>query len=166
MISSKCLKQTVQVPIHLHTHYTTGMASMGFLKAVEAGVDIMDCCMAPFALRTSHPAVEPIVVALEGTPVGHGSVTSRPAQDQRQTGDHRPQIPRLLDHDADGVIDMGVLVHQMPGGMICNLVSQLKENKTLHRLAEVYQELPAARRKWAPRLWSPLPPRLWGCRPS
>ena len=63
----KALKESVKAPIHLHSHFTSGMGSMAMLKAAEAGVDIIDCCLAPFALRTSHPAVEPIVVTLEGT---------------------------------------------------------------------------------------------------
>ncbi len=61
------LKQTVKIPIQLHCHYTSGMGSMTYLKAVEAGVDIIDCALAPFALRTSQPAIEPIAVTLEGT---------------------------------------------------------------------------------------------------
>jgi len=64
----KALKKTVRIPIQLHTHYTSGMASMTYLKAIEAGVDIVDTALAPFALRSSQPAVEPIIVALEGTP--------------------------------------------------------------------------------------------------
>ena len=64
----KALKKTVKIPIQLHTHYTSGMASMMYLKAIEAGVDIVDTALAPFALRSSQPAVEPLVVALEGTP--------------------------------------------------------------------------------------------------
>jgi len=61
------LKKAVKVPLQLHTHYSSGMASMSCLKAIEAGVDGIDTCMAPFALRSSHPAIEPLLVALEGT---------------------------------------------------------------------------------------------------
>jgi pyruvate/oxaloacetate carboxyltransferase len=61
------LKRVIKIPIHLHTHYTSGMASMVYLEAIKAGVDIVDTCLAPFALRTSQPAVEPIVAALAGT---------------------------------------------------------------------------------------------------
>ncbi|GAJ07863.1 unnamed protein product, partial [marine sediment metagenome] len=63
----KALKQVLRIPVHLHTHYTSGMASMSCLKAIEAGVDVIDTALAPFALRSSHPAIEPIVVALQGT---------------------------------------------------------------------------------------------------
>ena len=62
------LKQNIKIPIDLHSHFTSGMACMSFLKAIEAGVDIIDTCVAPFALRTSHAAIEPIVVALSGGP--------------------------------------------------------------------------------------------------
>jgi len=61
------LKKEIKVPLHLHTHYTSGMASMTYLKAIEAGVDVVDTCLAPFALRTSMPAIEPLVAALQGT---------------------------------------------------------------------------------------------------
>ena len=73
----KALKETVKIPIQLHTHYTSGMGSMTYLKAVEAGVDILDTALAPFALRSSQPALEPIVVALEGTPWDTGIDLSR-----------------------------------------------------------------------------------------
>ncbi|MEE8174837.1 MAG: pyruvate carboxylase subunit B, partial [Dehalococcoidia bacterium] len=65
---TSALKKALRIPVQLHTHYTSGMASMSYLKAIEAGVDIIDTALAPFALRSSQPAVEPIVVALQGTP--------------------------------------------------------------------------------------------------
>ena len=61
------LKKEIKLPLHLHSHYTSGMASMTYLKAIEAGVDVVDTCLAPFALRTSMPAIEPLVAALTGT---------------------------------------------------------------------------------------------------
>ncbi len=141
------LKKTVTIPIHLHTHYTSGMASMTYLKAVEAGVDIVDCCLAPFALRTSQPAVEPIVATLEGTPRD----TGLPLQKLIDMGSLLEKIaPKYKDYLATNkmsVIDTGVLVHQVPGGMISNLVSQLKENKALDRLDEVYAEVPVTRKE-------------------
>lgn len=63
----KALKENINIPIHLHTHFTSGLCSMTHLKAIEAGVDILDTCMSPYAYRTSHPAVEPLVMALLGT---------------------------------------------------------------------------------------------------
>ena len=64
----KALKQSLKIPVNLHSHFTSGMAFMSYLKAIEAGVDFIDTCIAPFALRTAHPAIEPLVVALRDTP--------------------------------------------------------------------------------------------------
>ncbi len=143
----RALKKTVKVPIHLHSHYTSGMASMTMLKAIEAGVDIIDCCLAPFALRTSHPAVEPIIVALEGTPRDTGMDLKL----MLEMGEHLEKIaPKYRDYLATNrmsVIDTGVLVHQVPGGMISNLVNQLKENNALDKLPDVYKEIPITRRE-------------------
>jgi pyruvate carboxylase subunit B len=139
------LKAALKIPVHLHTHYTSGMASMACLKAIEAGADGIDTCVAPFALRSSHPAAEPFVVALSGT--------------DRDTGLDLTQFPDINEHlesivekyiqFADttkfSVIDIGVLMHQIPGGMISNLVSQLKQAKALHRINEVYEEIPRTR---------------------
>jgi pyruvate carboxylase subunit B len=139
------LKKQCKVPINLHSHYTSGMASMSMLKAAEAGVDIIDTCLAPFSGRTAHPALEPIMVALEGTP--------------RDTGmnlDLMIELGGLLEKVAPkykdywmphkmSPIDTGVLKHQVPGGMISNLVSQLKQNNALDRLDEVYEEVAEAR---------------------
>lgn len=141
------LKETVSIPIHLHTHYTSGMASMAYLKAVEAGVDILDCCMAPFALRTSQPAVEPIVAALYHTPRDTGLDLKALLHLSAKLEPIAQKYTHLLDITRVAVIDVGVLEHQIPGGMISNLVSQLKENNNLHRLQEVYEELPATRKE-------------------
>lgn len=143
----KALKETVSVPIHLHTHYTSGMASMAYLKAVEAGVDILDCCMAPFALRTSQPAVEPIVAALYGTERDTGLDLKALLHLSAKLEPIAQKYSHLMDTTRVAVIDVGVLEHQIPGGMISNLVSQLKETNNLHRLPEVYEELPRARRE-------------------
>jgi pyruvate carboxylase subunit B len=142
----KALKKTVKIPIQLHTHYTSGMGSMTYLKAIEAGVDIIDTALAPFALRSSQPAVEPIVVALEGTPWDSGLDLSK----LLKLGDYlesiAPKYREFLDTTKMAVIDTGVLVHQIPGGMISNMVSQLKQQKALHRIEEVYAELPQTRK--------------------
>ncbi len=141
----KALKASCKAPLHLHSHYTSGMASMTMLKAAEAGVDIIDCCLAPFALRTSHPAVEPIIVALEGTP----RATGLSLRKMLAMGEELEKVaPKYRDYwmpNQMAPIDTGVLVHQVPGGMISNLVSQLKEAKALHRLPEVYKEVAVAR---------------------
>lgn len=141
------LKKIITIPIHLHTHYTSGMASMVYLEAIKAGVDIVDTCLAPFALRTSQPAVEPIVATLFGTTRDTGFDLNS----LLEMGEHLESIaPKYKEHLAThrmSVIDTGVLAHQVPGGMISNLVSQLKEAKALHRINEVYEEVPKTRRE-------------------
>lgn len=141
------LKKVISIPIHLHTHYTSGMASMVYLEAIKAGVDIVDTCLAPFALRTSQPAVEPILATLYGTTRDPGFELSL----LLELGDYLETIaPKYRDYLAKNkmsVIDTGVLAHQVPGGMISNLVSQLKEAKALDRLAEVYKEVAVARKE-------------------
>jgi len=143
----KALKQTIKIPIQLHSHYTSGMAPMSFIKAIEAGVDIIDTALAPFALRTSHPAIEPIVVALQGTERDTGI----DLQQLLKLGQYFESIaPKYRDFMAKtkmSVIDTGVLVHQVPGGMISNLVAQLKEANALDRIDEVYEELPRVRKE-------------------
>ena len=141
------LKRQISIPIHLHTHYTSGMASMVYLEAIKAGVDIVDTCLAPFALRTSQPAVEPIVATLYGT-------TRDPGLDLNlllELGDYIETIaPKYRDYLAKhrmSVIDTGVLAHQVPGGMISNLVSQLSDAKALDRLPEVYKEVAVTRKE-------------------
>jgi pyruvate/oxaloacetate carboxyltransferase len=141
------LKKVISIPIHLHTHYTSGMASMVYLEAIKAGVDIVDTCLAPFALRTSQPAVEPIVATLYRTTRDPGFELSL----LLELGDYIETIaPKYRDYLAKNkmsVIDTGVLAHQVPGGMISNLVGQLKEAKALDRLAEVYKEVAVARKE-------------------
>jgi pyruvate carboxylase subunit B len=142
----KTLKKTVKIPIQLHTHYTSGMGSMTYLKAIEAGVDIVDTALAPFALRSSQPAVEPIIVALEGTPWDTGLDLSKLLKMGEYLESIAPKYRDFMDTTKMSVIDTGVLKHQIPGGMISNMVSQLKQQKAVHRLEEVYAELPKARK--------------------
>lgn len=140
-------KKVITIPIHLHTHYTSGMASMVYLEAIKSGIDIVDTCLAPFALRTSQPAVEPIVATLYGTDRDPGL----DLQELLECGDHIEEVaPKYRDYLSKhrmSVIDTAVLVHQVPGGMISNLVSQLKEAKALHRLQEVYREVAITRKE-------------------
>jgi len=152
------LKKTITIPIHLHTHYTSGMAAMVYLEAINAGVDIVDTCLAPFALRTFQPAVEPIVAALAGTERDPGLNLDL----LLECGGHIETVaPKYRDYLAKhrmSVIDTGVLVHQIPGGMISNLVSQLKETKALHLLQEVYKEVAVTRKDLGtPPLVTPTP---------
>jgi pyruvate carboxylase subunit B len=142
----KTLKKTVKIPIQLHTHYTSGMASMTYLKAVEAGVDILDTALAPFALRSSQPAVEPIVVALEGTPWDTRLDLSKLLKLGEYLETIAPKYRDFLDTTKMAVIDTNVLRHQIPGGMISNMVSQLRQQKAIHRLEDVYRELPETRK--------------------
>ena len=141
------LKKNINVPIHFHTHYTSGMASMSVLKAIEAGVDIVDTCLAPFAMRTSHPAIEPLVVALQGTSWDTGLDLNKLLELDTYLETIVPKYRDYLAANKMAVIDTGVLAHQIPGGMISNLVSQLKEANALHRLPEVHAEIPNTRRE-------------------
>jgi len=143
----KALKQQLKIPVQLHTHYTSGMASMSILKAVEAGVDIVDAALAPFALRSSHPAIEPIVVALQGTPRDTGLDLHQLFELGQYFETIAPKYRDFLDTTRMAVIDTAVLMHQIPGGMISNLVAQLKETNALDRLDEVYEELPRVRKE-------------------
>ena len=141
------LKKATRLPVHLHTHYTSGMASMSYLKAIEAGVDIVDTCLAPYALRTAMPAVEPLVVTLQGTTRDTGLDLHKLIR----LGDHLEKIaPKYQKHLGTtklSLIDAGVLAHQVPGGMISNLVSQLREMNALDRLDEVHREIPRTRKE-------------------
>ena len=141
------LKKVLRVPLQLHTHYSSGMASMSCLKAVEAGIDILDTAVAPFALRSSHPAIEPLLVALEGTDRDIGLDLAQILKVNDYMESIAPKYQQFLNQTTLSVIDAGVLVHQIPGGMISNLVSQLKQSNALHRIKEVYEEMPRVRKE-------------------
>jgi len=143
----KALKQVLKIPVQLHTHYTSGMASMSCLKAIEAGVDIVDTALAPFALRSALPAVEPIVVALQGTPRDTGLDLAHLFKLGQYIESITPKYRDFLDTTRMAVIDTGVLMHQVPGGMTTNLVIQLREADALDRIDEVYEELPRVRKE-------------------
>ena len=143
----KALKKVLKIPVQLHTHYTSGMASMSCLKAIEAGVDIIDAALAPFALRSSHPAIEPIVVALQGTPRDTGLNLAHLFKLGQYIESIAPKYRDYLDTTRMAVIDTGVLMHQVPGGMTTNLVAQLREQNALDRIDEVYEELPRVRKE-------------------
>ena len=141
------LKKVLSIPLQLHTHYSSGMASMSCLKAIEAGVDIIDTAVAPFALRSSHPAIEPILVALEGTDRDTGLDLTQIIKVGDYLESIAPKYHEFLNQTTLSIIDVGVLVHQIPGGMISNLVSQLKQSNALHRIKEVYEEMPRVRKE-------------------
>ncbi|WP_301102905.1 pyruvate carboxylase subunit B [Propionivibrio sp.] len=143
----KALKAVVTVPIHLHSHFTSGMASMSQLKAVEAGVDILDTCMTPYAYRTSHPAIEPLVMSLLGTNRDTGfDIRKLAAINEVLEKQVMPKYKHLLDDSKVSIIDINVLLHQTPGGMLSNLVNQLREMDALDKIDEVYKELPKVRK--------------------
>jgi pyruvate carboxylase subunit B len=143
----KALKQALKIPVNLHSHFTSGMAYMSFLKAIDAGVDFIDTCIAPFALRTSHPAIEPIVVALRGSPRDTGLSLEHLLKLGEYFESIAPKYRDFMDTTKISVIDTGVLWHQIPGGMFSNMVAQLKEANALDRLQEVYAELPRTRKE-------------------
>ncbi|MDY6911366.1 MAG: pyruvate carboxylase subunit B, partial [Chloroflexota bacterium] len=134
------LKEALSIPIELHTHYTSGQASMSLLKAIEAGVDIIDTALSPFALRTSHPAIEPLVVALYGTDRDTGLDVEQLFKCGQILEEIAPKYRDFMDTSSMSAIDAGVLVHQIPGGMTSNLVSQLKQANALDKLGEVQAE--------------------------
>jgi len=121
------LKQSLKIPVNLHSHFTSGMAYMSLLKAIEAGVDFIDTCIAPFALRTSHSAIEPIVVALRGTPRDTGLDLDHLLKLGEYFESIAPKYREFMDTTKMSVIDTNVLSHQIPGGMFTNMVAQLRE---------------------------------------
>jgi len=143
----KALKQVLKIPVQLHTHYTSGMASMSCLRAIEAGVDIIDTALAPFSLRSSQPAIEPIVVALQGTPRDTGLDLAHLFKLGEYIESISPKYRDFLNTTKMAVIDTGVLLHQVPGGMTTNLVSQLREADALDKIDKVYAELPRVRKE-------------------
>lgn len=144
----KALKAAVKPPIHLHSHFTSGMSSMSQLKAIEAGVDIVDTCMSPYSYRTSHPAIEPLVMTLLGTNRDTGfDIKALAAISDKLEKEVLPKYRHLLDDTKVSIIDINVLLHQTPGGMLSNLVNQLREMNALDKIDQVYAELPRVRKE-------------------
>lgn len=141
------LKETIKVPVHLHSHFTSGMGDLSLLKAIEAGVDIIDTCLSPWAYRTSHPAVEPLVMALKGTNRDPGFDIHLLARLNEHMEKISPKYRHLLDDTKMSIIDINVLLHQTPGGMLSNLVNQLREMDALDRIDEVFAQLPQVRKE-------------------
>ena len=141
------LKKEVGLPVHLHSHSTSGMVMMTYYRACEAGVDILDTAFSPFAWGTSQPPVESVVAALKGTSYDTTldlSLLSEIAQYFRELREKYYDPLKLIDPKAERV-DASIVVHQIPGGMFSNLLSQLREQKAEHRLAEVLEEVPKVR---------------------
>ena len=141
------MKEAVDLPIQLHTHYTSGVASMTYMKAVEAGVDVIDTAISPFALGTSQPATEVMVETFKGTPYDTGL-------DQKllaEIADYfRPIRDEALDSGLLNPKNLGVniktLLYQVPGGMLSNLTSQLKEQGAEDKFYDVLEEVPRVRK--------------------
>jgi oxaloacetate decarboxylase alpha subunit/pyruvate carboxylase subunit B len=144
----KAMKAAVKPPIHLHSHFTSGMSSMTHLKAIEAGVDIIDTVMAPYGFRTSHAAIEPLVMTLLGTSRDTGfDIRLLAAIDDILEKEIMPKYRHLLDTTKMAITDINVLLHQTPGGMLSNLVNQLREMDALDKIDQVYAELPRVRKE-------------------
>lgn len=143
----KKLKQSVKIPIQIHSHYTSGLASMTFLKAIEAGVDVIDTAISPLALGTSHPATESMVAALQNTQYDTGL-------DLQKLNVVREHFTKLRDkYLKNGLlnpimlgVDANTLLYQVPGGMLSNLVSQLKQAGKEDKLDDVLKEIPKVRK--------------------
>lgn len=140
------LKKSTKLPIELHTHYTSGMASMAALKAVEAGCDIIDTALSPFALGTSQPATDVMVKALEGTEFDTGLDINKLIDLAKYFNKYREECLKsgLLSPKVLGV-NVNTLKYQVPGGMLSNLISQLTEAGKLDKLDEVLEEIPKVR---------------------
>lgn len=142
----KQIKAAVKVPLELHTHYTSGVASMTYLKAIEAGVDIVDCALSPMALGTSQPPTEPLVATLQGTEYDTGMDLDL----LTQIADYfKPLREKYLESGLMSTkvlgVDINTLKYQVPGGMLSNLVSQLKQQGKEDKLDEVLKEVPRVR---------------------
>lgn len=143
----KALKSAVNIPIQLHTHYTSGLASMCLLKGIEAGVDVIDTAMSPLALGTSHAPTESMVAALQGTEYDTGLdlVLLTEIRDyfmklRKKYIDSGLLDPKML------AVDANALIYQVPGGMLSNLLSQLKQAGKEDKLEEVLKEVPRVRK--------------------
>jgi pyruvate carboxylase subunit B len=139
----KELKNAVKLPIHMHSHATSGLASMVMLKSVENGVDIIDTCNSSFSEGASHPTTESMVAALKGTPYDTGMDV---AQLQEITAYFKEVRKKYWQYESAFTgVDTRVLVNQVPGGMISNLSNQLKEQNALDKMDAVLAEIPRVR---------------------
>ena len=142
----KRLKESVKIPIHLHTHNTSGTGDMTLLKAIEAGVDIVDTALSPLGNGTSQPATEPLVATLQGTEYDTGldlSLMSQAAVHFRKVAD-KLKAEGVLDPKVLSV-DINTLLYQVPGGMLSNLINQLKQANASDKFYDVLAEIPRVR---------------------
>ncbi len=142
----KTIKESVKVPVQLHTHYTAGLASMTLMKAVEAGVDVIDTAISPMAMGTSQPPTEALVAALEGTPYDTGiNLTDLDKITKHFTPLREKYLASGLLNPKALKVDVNALVYQVPGGMLSNLMSQLAQAGKSDKLTEVLEEVPRVR---------------------
>ena len=139
----KMLKESIGLPVQLHCHYTSGMASMVYLKAIEAGCDVVDTAMSPLAGSSSQPATETMVAALADTPYNTGLDLGKLSHIAEYFKGARQKYKEF--DMGNSPVDVNVLLYQIPGGMISNFVSQLSQQNALHRLPEVLAEVPRVR---------------------
>jgi oxaloacetate decarboxylase alpha subunit len=137
------LKKKFGLPVQMHTHYTSGMASMMYLKAIEAGADVIDTAISTMALGTSQPATETMVASLEDTPYDTG-INIEPLSEIAAYFKEVRKKYQDFDVYKDGV-DTNVLLYQVPGGMLSNFISQLQQQNALDKLPEVLAEVPKVR---------------------
>lgn len=137
------LKKQFGLPVQMHTHYTSGMGSMMYLKAIEAGADVVDTAISSLALGTSQPATETMVATLEGTPYDTGIKMEPLAEIAAYFKEVRREYQEF-DVYKEGV-DVNVLLYQVPGGMLSNFIAQLQQQNALDKLPEVLAEVPRVR---------------------
>lgn len=143
---TKRLKESVNVPIQLHSHFTSGIANQTYLKGVEAGVDVIDTALSPFGMGTSQPATESMVASLQNSPYDSGldlNLLNEIAEYFRPIREKYIKEgilnPKVLD------VDSKTLIYQVPGGMLSNLVSQLEQQGSLDKYERVLEEVPKVR---------------------
>jgi len=140
----KTLKEDIGLPVDLHSHSTSGMAPMSYMAACEAGVNILDTAFSPFAGGTSQPPTETIVAGISGTPYDTGIDLVLLTEIKKYFDVVKKKYMGILDPVSEK-IDTSVLIHQIPGGMLSNLISQLKEQDAMDRYDDVLQEMPKVR---------------------
>ncbi len=140
----KSIKEATGLPVQLHSHYSTGLAGMAYMKGVEAGADVIDCAMSPFSLGSSQPAVESMVAAFQGTAYDTGI-------DLKPLEPIAAKLTQIRGHYKEfditkAQVSAGILTSQIPGGMISNFMSQLRSMNALDKLDEVLAEVPRVRK--------------------
>ncbi|RZB29006.1 MAG: pyruvate carboxylase subunit B [Candidatus Argoarchaeum ethanivorans] len=138
------LKERISIPVCLHSHCTSGMAPLSYMMACEAGVDILDTAFSPFSGGTSQPSTEAVVAAFRETDCDTGLSLTALSEIKKYFEKLREKYGGLIDPISER-IDTNVLIYQIPGGMISNLVSQLKEQNALERFDDVLEEMPRVR---------------------